>query len=144
MKTRGRPKCTDKRLCLTCGSDTTYRDKNGWISWHHYGNGWMCHKCHNRLIADPKNNPRKYRFGSKGPRFFGPKKMLTGRCSRCPNNIYDGSCKMTAMHHCYYLRISPLCCREELCQSCHIKLNPSAFYEKGHPFYPRKRHLYSY
>jgi hypothetical protein len=47
---------------------------------------------------------------------FNPR---TGYCSWCPNNIHDGSCKRTAMHHWFYLTIMPWACTEELCSSCH-------------------------
>jgi hypothetical protein len=122
----------DKRVCCNCGSDTTWANKHGWACWNRTPNGWMCNKCYCRTVSAPKHNkieslnPRRFRFG-RMRLFKGSARVLTGRCSKCPNNIFDGSCKMTAMHHWYYLRISPMTCREELCQSCHSRLGPSFF-----------------
>jgi hypothetical protein len=132
----------NKRICCNCGSDTTYQDKYGYHCWSRTPNGWMCNRCYCRIVIAPKwhkiNNPKRFAFGSKALTFLGSKRMLTGRCSRCPKNIFNGSCKRTQMHHWYYLRIAPMTCREELCPSCHIRLNPSAFYEKGHLYHSRK------
>ena len=138
----GRPKITDKRVCAICGSNTTYQNRRGWVSWHRMPNGWRCDRCYCRIVTAPKwhkiNNPKRFAFGSKMLTFLGSKRMLTGRCSKCPNNIYDGSCRRTNMHHWYYLRIAPMCCREEICQSCHAKLNPSSFFAKGHLYHSKK------
>lgn len=127
----GRIISVDKRLCTICGSDTTYRYwKRDVYYWHRISNGWACDRCYCRTIKKRSRvtSPKQFRFGSWRGHFIGPKRMLTGYCSRCSNNIYDGSCKQTSMHHWYYLRISPMCCREEVCQSCHVRLASSSFW----------------
>lgn len=58
---------------------------------------------------------------------FGGKQILlnenprTGYCSICRNNIFDGSCKITHIHHLEYHDGSPLKDTVELCPSCHRK-----------------------
>ena len=50
-------------------------------------------------------------------------RQITGYCSKCPNNIYDDTCKITHMHHYFYLSCMPWACREELCARCHAKIH---------------------
>lgn len=49
-------------------------------------------------------------------------RQSTGYCSKCPNNVFDGTCKQTNMHHYFYVPCIPWACRQELCASCHSKI----------------------
>jgi hypothetical protein len=46
---------------------------------------------------------------------------LTGYCSRCSNNVYDGTAKSMAMDHLVYIIIFPWFGRVELCASRHAE-----------------------
>ena len=137
----GRIVLGDKRICCKCGSDKTYRHwKLGTYYWHRATDGWMCSKCYDRIKAvkyRKRASVRQFRFGGWRGHFYSPKRMLTGYCSKCSNNVFDGSCKQTSMHHWYYLRIAPMCCRQELCQSCHAKLFPFWQLAPVSPRHPR-------
>ena len=52
------------------------------------------------------------------------RRVRTGYCSRCSNNIHDGSCKRTALHHIQYHDDDPLKDTIELCGACHLKRHP--------------------
>jgi hypothetical protein len=58
--------------------------------------------------------------------FLGFRQQI-GYCSKCPNNIYDGTCKSTHMHHYFYCIIMPWACRIELCAKCHGNLTYSEY-----------------
>jgi len=64
-----------------------------------------------------KLQEQSIRFGEKNINVG--KKVRTGFCSLCTNNIYDGSCKKTDMHHIKYHENDPLKDTIELCFSCH-------------------------
>ncbi len=134
-----------KRFCYACGVDRT-RIKSGGYAGSFYDwflnkdeNGeiihYLCAKCADRYIRRPK---RKDYFDIKNVethRIFGPKRInlqgkiriqldhnpRTGYCSLCLNNIYDGSCKKTDLHHIEYDLDNPLRYTIELCPSCHGK-----------------------
>jgi len=116
----GWPPIPDDRTCLNCGSGKAYRNH-----WYKYKDGFICKKCYHKLVSNPKwspiNNPiknhRKMRF--KNERIVLKDNPRTGYCSLCPNNIYNGSCKVTGMHHIAYHDDDPLKDTIELCQICH-------------------------
>jgi len=56
----------------------------------------------------------------KGKRTNTGQLPRTGYCSLCDNNIYDGTCKRTSIHHfAQYHDDDPLKDTIELCNSCH-------------------------
>lgn len=121
------------RECYNCGSIKTYIRKDGFEHWYNNRplNQWLCEKCNNILIKNPKwhpiTNPVWHEKTNKNDIIFVNKNVYlsfnprTGRCSRCINNIYDRTCKQTHMHHWVYIIILPWFGTEELCASCHRK-----------------------
>lgn len=63
----------------------------------------------------------KHRIRFLGKQIFIGFRQLTGYCSHCPNNIFDGKYKRTEMHHLKYIPCMPWACRIELCIPCHRK-----------------------
>lgn len=61
--------------------------------------------------------PRRLQYGKK--RIYLNLKPRIGYCSWCPNNIHDGSCKRTSMHHYFYMPIMAWACTIEICNKCH-------------------------
>lgn len=130
----GRHKLTDKRICFACGSSKTRIQKHGAVQWRRpidwFVPLWFCDTCRARYFHGPEMHrkwdkihhvrygARAYKFGAKKT-FIGWGLQRTGFCLKCSNNIHDGSCKRTHMHHVYYLRICPWFGREELCVRCH-------------------------
>lgn len=106
------------RKCYRCNSTKTYRN-----SWYNTKQGWQCKKCYDKHVTNPKwhkiTNPNK--LGIKSIQLYGYTNQRIGCCSLCKNNIFNGSCKQTHMHHKFYLRIIPWFGRIELCASCHVK-----------------------
>jgi hypothetical protein len=126
-----------QRHCSVCWSFETYRTK-GKQQWYTKDNITYCKKCYNKRFTNPRwnrianskypitkaesnrrYNPRHYKYARKY--LVGWARQLTGYCSRCVNNVYDESCKLTSMHHWVYIVIFPWFGREELCNSCHQK-----------------------
>ena len=115
-------------VCYACGHTKTTVNTRGtpnWILNYDSDCNMLCHYCYEELIRRPRYRPiqaqreqKLMRFG-KGLQLQGTFRALTGYCSKCPNNIYDGSCKTTHMHHLIYVRILPWFGRHELCPSCH-------------------------
>ena len=139
MKAVGGLTFTYKKICHICGSTKTKLNKKGSENWFHtYGKDKpMCQTCYSRLIEAPKRRARleytekhkayhreydrrKLRFIGHGQQ-VGTFRKLTGYCSTCTNNIYDGTCKITNMHHWVYIIICPWFGTEERCVSCHCK-----------------------
>jgi hypothetical protein len=130
---------TKKHCCYICGSTKTKLNTKGSENWYHnYGKDKpICNRCYGRLIESPKRRARKeYREKQKAYnrkydrnrlRFLGHAQQLltfrplTGYCSQCQNNVYDGTCKMTNMHHWVYIIILPWFGTEEVCIGCHNK-----------------------
>src|SRR5215212_8450411 len=86
----------------------------------------LCAYCYSSIIRRPKYRAvaiteykKLIRFGSM-PQVKGRFRQHTCFCSKCPSNIFDGSCKATHMHHLVYIRILPWFGRQELCPSCHM------------------------
>ena len=116
------------RICLECGSDKTYIDRRNYECWHHYKDGWICHKCRHKLIDNPikvkKWNPilnpiynkRKIRFKDKI--ILLKENPRTGKCSWC------GKQGLTHMHHIEYHDDDVLKDTIELCVGCHDKTHP--------------------
>lgn len=116
-----------KRLCLNCGSTTTYVDKRGWTHWRHYKDGFLCHRCESRLIWNPIlnkkwnkitnakwhpiNDPKRIRFKDK--RIILKENPRTGICSLCRSQ------GLTHIHHIKYHEDDPLRDTIELCNRCH-------------------------
>lgn len=111
-----------ERSCYSCGSNKSWVDKNGYEKWHlnhDQENNVLCLKCFDRYILSPIYSKRRYTFKDK--QLYTWHGLKTGYCSLCPNNIYDGSCKRTNLHHKYYIIIFPWFSLTELCNSCHNK-----------------------
>src|SRR5262245_53540311 len=119
---------------------STYITKDGKHQWFKKDEKLYCKKCYNNLFTNPKWNPitrispRYAETRTKSNKTFTPRhylyakrcivgwaRLLTGYCSRCTNNIYDGTCKKTDMHHLFYIVIFPWFGRQELCAACHVK-----------------------
>jgi hypothetical protein len=131
-----------KRHCYECGSGITRirtsREGYRWEEWcFRLGKDRpLCHTCAKRLIYSPKYREKLHKTkhykeytAARGRRYmrYGRKtlcmsfRQLSGYCSKCSNNIFDGSCKKTDMHHLFYIIIVPWFGRIELCSTCHIK-----------------------
>jgi hypothetical protein len=128
----------DQRSCHMCGSFSTriVRQQNGKASlqWLYVGDRITCYRCYSKIKRKEWDKrtveeKRKYNhrvklsaitFGGKQIQTSVPK-LRTGYCSRCSNNIHDGSCKLTHLHHKQYFRVFPWFATEELCASCHAK-----------------------
>jgi hypothetical protein len=115
-------------VCYACGGTKTTVNGSGspnwFLNWDSDFN-MLCNRCYEKLIYYPKIRSQKLeqyrkliRFGSMR-QLKGTFRAHTGYCSKCPNNIFDGSCKTTHMHHFIYVRILSWFGREELCVSCH-------------------------
>lgn len=65
------------------------------------------------------NNSKRLKYKDKQIRI--KQNIKTGYCSRCSNNIYDGSCNLTSLHHIRYNDDDPLKHTIELCNPCHRK-----------------------
>lgn len=114
----------DKKVCLIDSNHKTYHEKKrNAYQWYRYENGWICLNCRNKLIANPKwhpiTNPKRISF--KGRDRMIKINPRTGYCSNCSNNVYDKSCKRTAIHHIKYHDHDILKDIIELCISCHMK-----------------------
>lgn len=138
---------TTKRICLNCLSDKTYIDNRGVSQWHKFLDGYLCTRCHSNL-ENPEKNKRRIRFTFKDKRILLPDNPRTGYCSKCSNNIYDGSCKVTHLHHTKYDVKNPLENTIELCVGCHFKesvllgqIDVNHFSRMGHLAYKTKRML---
>jgi hypothetical protein len=71
-----------------------------------------------------KNRHRDYKLKNKTIRHrYEPR---VGRCSKCTNNICDGSCSQTQIHRWIYDNNHTPDRTEELCASCHPKVTNSA------------------
>lgn len=134
------------RICFECGSDTTRvrfttfsHDKNGKQyraeDWYKNENGnRICNKCYRA-----KRSKREMRFlGKKITLSF---KIRKGICSKCGNNIFDGSCKNTNMHHIFYVPILVWFGTIELCASCHAEeeLKDRPLIKNQHGMFKQKR-----
>lgn len=122
-----------KRFCVVCKSNKTYVTKQGWQCWRNHEGRYYCNKCYGRLIDAPKRNrelaTRQFLFLKK--RLHDPKKIRTGRCSKCRRKIGDSyvghrnkvvTINQTQLHHEFYLTICPWFSRRELCVACHSKI----------------------
>lgn len=107
------------RVCYACGGTKTYKD---WFL-NHGTKFVLCQGCYSKYIRIPTYRPQ---VRGHTIRFF-EKRILyrwlvrTGYCVACPNNVHDGTCKLTTFHHQYYLRICPWFGLQELCSKCHIE-----------------------
>ena len=118
-------------VCYACGGikkTVNGRGSPNWIlNWDKDFN-MLCHYCYGKIIKYPNERPQRLeeykkliRFGNLKRQIKGTFRQLTGYCSKCPKNIFDGSCKTTHMHHLFYIMIIPWFGRAELCASCHAK-----------------------
>jgi hypothetical protein len=110
--------------------------------WAKYKDGYICHRHYNLIVWGERrkltNTDKRWRARrTKEARrkehkervsrliYFKTKNIAlsyipkTGYCSKCSNNIYDGTCKKTHMHHKEYYIIFKWFCTEEICVSCH-------------------------
>ena len=121
----------NERKCFNCGSNQTRTafhssDKHPYKVWRRIKGEWHCHNCYCKLTTTPERQKQKNanRFKYKG-KYVRTQEILrkrTGKCSRCPNNIFDGSCEYTQFHHIgEYVDDDPMANTVELCLSCHSK-----------------------
>lgn len=97
--------------------------------WRRYNGEWICEKHHAKLVSSPKYNKKNNDKWNKILRqrlitFLGKRILLTfnprkGYCKTCSNNIFDGSSKITHLHHYFYVPIMVWACTIELCVGCH-------------------------
>jgi hypothetical protein len=119
----------DKRFCSNCGSDKTRMDRNH-PRWLRYNDGYLCAKCQDRLIYNPRRSKetiKKYNDRNnlkilvfKGKRILLKENPRKGVCTRC-GAIKGINCKITNMHHIRYHDDDILKDTVELCASCHSK-----------------------
>jgi len=112
------------RVCLKCGSNTTYIDSRNYEHWHIFNDGHICSKCWHKYIG----NPRVMVFKDTRVRLKdGPRK---GKCLKCGKGIGDeyinahgkvAVIKKTNMHHEQYHNDNVLKDAIEVCVSCHSK-----------------------
>lgn len=117
------------RECYCCGSTKTYVDKKSgtptWLS-NKIEDQWLCVRCYNRLIIAykwaPIQNPvkNKRRINFRGRRILIKTNPRTGYCTLCSNNIHNGTCERTAIHHLEYHVENPLQNTIEVCTKCHV------------------------
>ena len=124
-----RTKIGTYRRCLyfnECAKEETYngefkeswakdKERNRWLCWVHYSRFILNKRRHKGF--NKKYNDRRIRF--LGKRFQLDWNIRTGYCSFCPNNVFDGSCSKTHMHHLLYVPIMIWACTEERCGFCH-------------------------
>jgi hypothetical protein len=129
----GTKRIRHKRFCYVCGSAKTSRNSKGCENWYNkpYGKDKpLCDTCYGRIIENPRLRKtdrykqwlkryqiKQFRFRDR--RIHTDLIQRTGRCSQCPNNIFDGSCRRTNMHHWIYLTCLPWFGTQELCNRCH-------------------------
>ena len=123
-----------KKHCYVCGGSKTSKNFKGADNWYNkpYGKDkQICDTCYGRIVESPlyrarhKNTvafkERQKRYDKRKLRFIGHGQQvgtfrkLTGYCSTCTKNIYDGTCKITNMHHWVYIIIFPWFGTEERC-----------------------------
>jgi hypothetical protein len=123
----------ENRKCLyfnVCGKSEVYTGR--WKEhWHPYQDGYLCKTHYSKLVGykkrtaetrkkyNDKYNIRKIKFIDR--QIIIDKNPKSGYCSWCPNNIHDGSCKVTNMHHIKYDKNNVLANTIEICASCHAK-----------------------
>lgn len=124
------------RQCFSCGSNKTYVHSQGWLQWNKidwFVPLWFCGKCRGRYLRASyrhRRNLTRYTIGH-GIRLYNKERQRTGYCSQCSNNVHNGTCKITNLHHRYYLRICPWFGRVELCASCHSTITAKESWRKG-------------
>jgi len=123
------------RVCFSCNSTKTYLNCGKWPQWNKvdwFVPLWFCDKCRGHYLR----MAWRIRYGLKrytlyhGIRLQDKTQPRTGYCSQCSNNVHNGTCKITNMHHRYYLRICPWFGRIELCASCHSKISAKESWKK--------------
>lgn len=110
-----------EKVCSKCGSNKTYRRKNGYEQWNIKDGEYWCQKCYCKLIKYPKwkvkhialYNPKRILFKQK--RIILDEDPRKGICKMC------GKKGLTHMHHYKYDDKDPLKYTIELCPSCHAK-----------------------
>lgn len=116
------------RVCSNCNSKNTQILKNGIPNWRKHENKYLCHRCYNRLISNPKLNPRRINF--KGKIIYLKENPRTGKCAFCLKSRGDeyvnrfgeiAIIRKTDLHHLEYHDGDPLKDTVELCVSCHMK-----------------------
>jgi hypothetical protein len=119
------------RECFSCKTTKTYVAKNrkntqNWssIHWILGMRIWFCARCYGRYISKPRRllSLRKgdqNRIYYKGLRPRQSEIPRTGHCSICLNNIYDGTCRRTHVHHRQYHDDNIMHDTIELCPACH-------------------------
>jgi hypothetical protein len=110
-----------------CGESEIHNGIKWQEHWHKFKDGVICEKHYLKITANQKRSKEKIReynckiYKFKNKSFRLNKNPRIGFCSWCPNNIFDGSCKRTSMHHWVYIIIFPWFGTEEVCNSCHKK-----------------------
>jgi hypothetical protein len=131
------------RRCYACGSNETYKYKDGREPWylnHDLDDNVLCYKCYLRIISskiyDPILKPKRILFKNKRIQLkFNPRK---GICSLC-GAIKGINCKTTSMHHIEYDDLDPLAHTIEVCTPCHDKID----YKIGRRYAPTNRSCYA-
>jgi len=107
------------RTCLNCGSKTTriHNTAKGtpYEHWAKYKDGFLCFKCHAKLINGPKQKSKLLRWTPMGKQIILKENPRKGICSLC------GKQGRTGMHHLQYHKDDPLKDTVELCVPCHNK-----------------------
>lgn len=130
-------------LCVRCGTEITRIRPHklskgeiiGYEEWYYNENGNpLCYDCY-----DHARKKRMIRFQDE--RINVGIDPRTGYCSKCSNNIFDGSCLVTGMHHKKYDRNNPLRYTVELCSSCHAyeTLGNKRFIRNQYGLFKRKK-----
>jgi hypothetical protein len=96
------------RICSNCNLNKSYVNKQGYENWYRHKDGFLCQKCHVRLIAHPK------RIQFKDKRITLKQNPRKGICSKC------GKKAKTHIHHIKYHKENALKDTIELCGSCHL------------------------
>lgn len=114
---------SENRHCANCNSkETTVRKTTGYEQWYRFREEWICQKCHNTLVKNPKfhpiKNPQRMLFKNRHMQLgINPR---IGVCNLC-RHVVPFDCKKTDMHHEKYHSKKPLKDVIEVCPSCHRK-----------------------
>jgi len=116
------------RACSLCGR--TKPNPNGkeqyWMRDKQQIENWLCLPCYAKKYLHPKNNERRMKFVSKVVTL--EKNPRIGVCNFCRAIIGEIDaqtsmiCRLTGMHHEYYVSGNPLKGTIEACNRCHAKI----------------------
>lgn len=123
----------NQRICVKCGSRTTYTNPRGAQQWGNINGECYCYSCWDKTRAPEKikkygpiNGPKRMTFQYK--RIVLPHVPRKGICQNCNKKVGDEytnsngktlKIKRTHLHHLKYHNDDPLKDTMELCSSCH-------------------------